>query len=250
MEQLKRLEVEIKSLKKNNQDEGLEQQEMTEEFRVGNALQHLDGLWWKMRLEFDNYLDAADLQVKTFKETLKVLSSYVNKCTANFAGLKTALVSWARVERQTHLVLKQVWTNVLPLLGEMTAGLRDGAYLLQFAQDDVHGLNVTDKLGLSTPRGREQFCTQNGQQSVVEKAVNEAIQSGICGQTVRQVMAALGHTLMLGDRFVFAGLGSAPNAEMVTESAKDVEAARLAILEVKPAHTMWVLKQVSGLCSS
>lgn len=224
--------------------------ESREQREIGAMLQHVDGLWWKMRLEFDNYLDAAENQVKTFKETLKVLHSYVNACATNFAGLKRALSSWARVESHTHVVLQQVWTNTVPLWGELTASLRDTIYLSQFAEADVHALNIMDELGLTSKKTRQRFCAQSEKQNVAEKAVDAAIQNGVCGQMLRQVMTALGHLMMLKDRFVFAGLGRAPNVEIIMESAKEVERARLAVMEIKPALAKWVLKQVNeGVCA-
>merc|ERR550532_3154802 len=168
-----------------------EQREIDEEEHVSNALEQMDSLWWQMRVQFDRYLDAADGQVKTFKAALKALHTYI-ECTNNFAGIKNAYAASARVERQTHAVLKEVWMTVLPLVGELTAKIEDSAYLLLFAQDDVRAVDLGEHFGRNTSTklkpSREQFCAEREHQKAeLEKVAQAAVQEGIFGQALRQV---------------------------------------------------------------
>merc|ERR550532_2938025 len=168
-----------------------EQREVDEEEHVSSALERMDSLWWQMRVQFDRYLDAADGQVKTFKAALKALHTYI-ECNANFAGIKDAYAASARVERQTHAVLKEVWMTVLPLVGELTAKIEDSAYLLLFAQADVRAVDLGEHFGLNNSMGRKQFCTdRDKQKAVMEKVVHAAAQKGLYGQALRQVKAIL-----------------------------------------------------------
>merc|ERR1740123_3034215 len=148
-----------------------EQKEMKEEIDASKALEEMDSLWWQMRVQFDRYLDAADGQVQSFKAALNALHAYTFECTTNFAGIKDAFAASARVERQHHAVLKQVWTTVLPLVGMLTAKIEDNAYLLRFAQADVRAVDVLDRFGLHASTGREQFCAERHKQKLFAERV-------------------------------------------------------------------------------
>merc|ERR1719499_2923237 len=144
-----------------------EQKQVTEEIDASKALEEIDSLWWQMRVQFDRYLDAADSQVTSFKAALKALHAYTSECTANFAGIKDAFAASARVQRQTHAVLKEVWTTVLPLVGVLTAKIEDNADLLLFAKADVRMVDFSESFGLNTSIGWEQFCTKREEQKAL-----------------------------------------------------------------------------------
>lgn len=225
-----------------------EQRELNEEEHVASALEKMDGLWWQMRIQFDRFLDAADGQVKTFKAAVKALHAYT-ECGTNFAGLKDAFAASARVERQTHAVLKEVWMTVLPLVGELTAKIEDSAYLLLFAQADVRAVDLGEHFGLNTSTGRQQFCTdREKQKAVMEEVAGAAVQKGIFGQALTQVKATLWHLLMLEDRFAFGGFEKAPNAEAVSEAAKRLSVAQESVNKAMPALSDWLLQQAAALC--
>jgi hypothetical protein len=219
-----------------------------EEEHVTNALEQMDSLWWQMRVQFDRYLDAADGQVKTFKAALKALHTYI-ECTNNFASIKDAYAASARVERQTHAVLKEVWMTVLPLVGELAAKIEDSAYLLLFARADVRAVDLGEHFRLNTSTGREQFCTDpEKQKAVVDKVARAAAQKGLYGQAVQQLKVTLGHLLMLEDRYASSGIGKAPNAEAALEAAKRLSTAQHSVIEAMPALTEWLFKQAAGVC--
>jgi phage shock protein A len=227
-----------------------EQREVDEEEHVSSALEQMDSLWWQMRVQFDRYLDAADGQVKTFKAALKALHTYI-ECTTNFAGIKDAYAASARVERQTHAVLKEVWMTVLPLVGELAAKIEDSAYLLLFAQADVRAVDLGEHFRLNTSTGREQFCTdREKQKAVVDKVARAAARKGLYGQAVQQLKVTLGHLLMLEDRYASSGIGKAPDAEAALEAAKRIGTAQQSVTEAMPALTEWLFKRAAGVCDN
>jgi len=112
-----------------------------------------------MRIQFDKYLDAADGLVKAFKAALKALHVYTAECTTNLVGVKDAFSATARVERQTHAVLKEVWTTVLPLVGELIAKIEDCAYLLLLAQADRTCKGPWGAIPRQHKYSQQQFCS-------------------------------------------------------------------------------------------
>jgi len=251
---LERLEMKMDGLKRelDEQREVIEEQrKVMEEKDVSRELAEMDSLWWQMRIQFDKYLDAADGQLKAFKAALKALQAYTSECTTNFAGIKDAFATSARVEHQTHAVLKEVWTTVVPLMGVLTAKVEDNADLLLFAQADVRAVDFRESFGLNTRVGRDQFCTdREKQKAVAEKVVGTAIQNGIYGQALRQLQVTFGHLVMLEDRFFVGGLGKAPNAEALVQAAKRLKGAKKAVDETIPALSEWLVKRVVGLCQA
>jgi hypothetical protein len=242
------MESKIESEMHDMKSEMKSKMEVDEEEHVSSALEQMDSLWWQMRVQFDRYLDAADGQVKTFKAALKALHTYI-ECTTNFAGIKDAYAASARVERQTHAVLKEVWMTVLPLVGELAAKIEDSAYLLLFAQADVRAVDLGKHFRLNTNTGREQFCTdREKQKAVVDEVARTAAQKGLYGQAVQQLKVTLGHLVMLEDRYVSGGLGKAPNAEAALEAAKRLSAAQQSITEAMPALTESLFNRAAGVC--
>jgi len=243
---LERLEMKLDNLEMKLD----EQKELNEEKDVSRALEEIDSLWWEMRLQFDRYLDASDGQVKSFKAALKALHAYTSECTTNFATIKDAYATSARVERQTHAVLKEVWTTVLPLMGVLTAKIEDNADLLLFAQADVRAVDFSESFGLNTSVGREEFCTKREEQkALVEKMVRATIQKGIYGQALRQLQVTFGHLVMLEDRFLFSKLGKAPNTEALNAAAKRLQVAKESVDKAIPALGELLLKRAVNLCT-
>jgi len=226
-----------------------EQKEVNEANHVSRALEQMDAIWWKIRIQLDRYLDAADGQVTSFKEALTALHAYTSECTTNFAGLKDAFVASARVERQTHAVLKEVWLTVLPAVGVLTAKIEDEAYLLLFAKADVRTMDIGEHFGLPSSLDREQICTNhNKRTAVAEKEVRTAIKKGIYGQALSQLRVMLGHLIMLEDRFIFGGLGTAPSAKALATAAKRLKVAKMSVDEAIPNLAEGVLKQAVRYC--
>jgi len=222
---------------------------MNEEKDVSKALEQMDGFWWQIRAQFDNYLDAADGQVKSFKAALKVLQSYSLECTTNFAGIKDAFAASARADHQSHSVLNQVWTTVLPAVGVLTAKIEDSAYLLLFAQADVRSVNIGERFGLNTSVAWKQFCMKsNKQKAVAEKVVHAAIEEGIYGQALKQLTVMLGHLVMLEDRFMFGGLGEAPSAEALDQAVERLNVAKESVEEAIPPLAESLLKRAVSFC--
>merc|ERR1719433_1391565 len=178
-----------------------------------------------MRAQFDRYLDAADGQVKAFNAALRALHAYTSECSTNFAGIKDAFAVSARAERQTHAVLKEVWTTVLPLVGVLTAKIEDKADLLLFAQADVRAVDFSESFGFNTSVGH-QFCTEREKQMEV---------------TFR-------HLVMLEDRFIFSGLGKAPNSEALSEAAKQLKVSKESVDAAIPELAEGLVKKLIGFC--
>jgi len=249
---MERLEMKIDEMRVANARQEMkldEQKQVNEEIDASKKLEEMDSLWWQMRVQFDRYLDAADGQVKSFKAALKALHAYTSECTANFAGIKDAFAASARVERQTHAVLKEVWTTVLPLVGVLTAKIEDNADLLLFAQADVRTVDVSESFGLNMSFRREKFCTERDKQkAVAEKVVRAAVQKGICGQAFRQLEVLFEHLVMLEDRFIFGNLGKAPTTEALTEAATRLKVAKESVHEAIPALAEGLMRRAVGFC--
>ena len=152
-------------------------------------------------------------------------------------------------------VLKHVWMTMLPLVGELTAKIEDSAYLLLFAQADVRAVDLGEHFGLNTSTSREpsreQFCAEYvHEQAELGKVAHAAVQEAIFGQALRQVTMTLGHLAMLQDRFVFGGLGEAPDAAALLEAAKRLSVAQKSVNDSMPGIGESLLKRVGDLCHS
>jgi len=192
---------------------------------TSRTLHSMDSIWWRLRSEFDNYLDASQQQVEAMKSAVTLLESYTSQCSAGFSSIKPAWADTVRAERKAHDALKKAWTVAVPEVGLLASDVVDGDIMGHLAAADASGLDV---------RAAVAGTNSSSCRGALETALKRAMEQGLWGQTRRQVHVAFGEMAMLEGRFAAGHLGPAPDADSVRESQQRVEQAVQASWESVP----------------
>lgn len=167
----------------------LEVEEETAEADV----KEFDAMWWEIRQELDDYLQASQEYVTATQTAAGMLRDYSAMCTSGFAELKRAYTLSARAEKRAHKILKSTWAAVSTGVGEMASKVVDGAILDHLALHDLRSLNPKQMLSAIKANGTETertFCFGDSAAAfvLVESAAKAAMKNGVFGQTHRQLM--------------------------------------------------------------
>jgi len=149
------------------------------------AMMTLDSLWWKLRGEFDEYVDSAEDQIKTYQEAFSLLAGY-RHCSVGFSEIKKAYARTESARVVSHKKLRTTWRSAVNSLGELASVIVDG--------------------------------------DVFTSLLNESCDTTQAEQTMMQFHTVVSGVRMLQARFV-AGALQPPDAAPVLEAAHRVQAA-------------------------
>lgn len=114
------------------------QQKLQAERRA--ALLSLDHLWWSIRGKLDDYIDAAEVEVRANQHTFSMLSSYEHCSTGMQSLIASHGASLAAHEFATRR-LRKTWHDSVNLLGELASTVSDGGFFDTFFEEE--GCNST-----------------------------------------------------------------------------------------------------------
>ncbi|CAE7666293.1 CD163 [Symbiodinium sp. CCMP2592] len=211
------------------------------------AMQFFDSSWWSIRRSLDDYLQAADDHISSVRFAGEVLQGYTATCSTGFTQLKEAYGASAQAKRKAHSVLQKTWSSVVSDFGNMAAQIQDGALFIKLMLHDVEAVRE-QALGSLEASAREEFCSNDTQKSlaVLRDQLQAAVDTGLAGQTLRQIRTLSWEMAMLGNRFTSAGL-QVPNAKLVHEAESMMGASVQATRQLLPDL---VLRWRASLCKA
>ncbi|CAK9063338.1 Retinoschisin (Fragment) [Durusdinium trenchii] len=110
----------------------------TQERRM--ALVTVDRIWWELRGKLDGYLEAAELQVNAFMDSLSTIASYEH-CSASLGDVQKSYAKSLAARDVGHAALRSTWRESVNSLGELAAVIADTDIFNIFVQEE--GCNST-----------------------------------------------------------------------------------------------------------
>jgi len=106
-----------------------------ESSHMPQALLALDGVWWRLRDQLDEYLDLAEEEVGSIQTAFEGMADY-ERCRAGTSQMAAQYsTSMATMER-SHRQLRRTWRAASNLLGELASIITDGRIFQTFVQDE------------------------------------------------------------------------------------------------------------------
>jgi len=183
-------------------------------------LWQLDSTWWDLRALVDDFLDGTSKMNEAFGTAVEMLQDYTSQCSMEYPQLLKHYRAAVDAENSAHDSLRDTWRKMLPLLGKLAATITDEDALNRLARSDL--IDIVAQGGNISAAGDGgvmliQAVCRGGEHAdaSVRQAVEGAVESGLWGQTVRQLTSLAAEVTAMSNRYSFGGMGGAPHKDIV-----------------------------------